>query len=172
MTVAAQYNPAVSFIQKHDHSKKNAAGSPGTRAASLPHLRRRRRHMDISWHKSIDGNLLDAGARSHLSMRNYCRAHVRIRDPGDDVRPEPGLARGTVKVWAFRGSAGRPSCALGRIAMIASAPFDDGWHNAYGLDVRVSALRTWCLFFGLSPSDRNAAFYIGSVEPGARQVKR
>ena len=33
--------------------------------------------------------------------------------------------------------------------MIASAPFDDWWHNAYGLDVKVLSPPHVVLFFGL-----------------------
>jgi hypothetical protein len=43
----------------------------------------------------------------------------------------------TVRVWGFRGPLGAWVCIWGTITMIASAPFDDWWHNAYGLDVRV-----------------------------------
>ena len=28
--------------------------------------------------------------------------------------------------------------------MIASAPLDNWWHNAYGLDVKIMSRRTWC----------------------------
>src|SRR5262249_57555317 len=37
--------------------------------------------------------------------------------------------------WAGRG--GWLRCAWGAFAMLASAPFDDWWHNAYGLDVKI-----------------------------------
>ncbi|MGI8765245.1 MAG: hypothetical protein ACR2KM_01875 [Gemmatimonadaceae bacterium] len=37
----------------------------------------------------------------------------------------------------FRGPLGAWICIWGTIAMIASAPFDDWWHNAYGLDVKI-----------------------------------
>jgi hypothetical protein len=39
-----------------------------------------------------------------------------------------GLFRAPLGVWV---------CIWGTIAMVASAPFDDWWHNAYGLDVEI-----------------------------------
>ena len=42
-----------------------------------------------------------------------------------------------VRFWGFRGPLGAWLCIWGALAMITSAPFDDWWHNAYGLDVKV-----------------------------------
>ena len=44
---------------------------------------------------------------------------------------------GAVKFWGFRGPLGAWVCIWGTLMMIASAPFDDWWHNAYGLDVEI-----------------------------------
>ena len=43
----------------------------------------------------------------------------------------------SVRIWGLRGPLGAFICAWGGVAMLASAPFDDWWHNAYGLDVRI-----------------------------------
>src|SRR5206468_769124 len=51
-------------------------------------------------------------------------------------------------MWGFRGPLGAFLCAWGGIAMITSAPFDDWWHNAYGLDVRVLSPPHVVLMFG------------------------
>lgn len=41
-----------------------------------------------------------------------------------------------VKIWGiFYSSLGALFCIWGAIAMLTSAPFDDWWHNTYGLDV-------------------------------------
>ncbi|MBM3774919.1 MAG: hypothetical protein FJW37_07090 [Acidobacteria bacterium] len=42
-----------------------------------------------------------------------------------------------VRIWGFRGPLGAFIAAWGGIAMLTSAPFDDWWHNAYGLDVKI-----------------------------------
>ena len=43
-----------------------------------------------------------------------------------------------VRVWGiFYSPLGALFCIWGAIAMLTSAPFDDWWHNAYGLDVTI-----------------------------------
>lgn len=42
-----------------------------------------------------------------------------------------------VRVWGLRGPLGAWVTIWGAMAMITSAPFDDWWHNAYGLDVKI-----------------------------------
>jgi hypothetical protein len=48
------------------------------------------------------------------------------------VEPPP-----TVRVWGFRGPLGAWVVIWGAFAMLLSAPFDNWWHNAYGLDVQI-----------------------------------
>lgn len=43
-----------------------------------------------------------------------------------------------IKFWGiFHGSLGAMFCIWGAFAMLTSAPFDDWWHNTYGLDVKI-----------------------------------
>ncbi len=43
----------------------------------------------------------------------------------------------SVKIWGFRGPLGAWVCIWGTVMMIVSAPFDNWWHSAYGLDVTI-----------------------------------
>jgi hypothetical protein len=43
----------------------------------------------------------------------------------------------SVRFWGFRAPLGAWMSIWGAIAMLTSAPFDDWWHNAYGLDVEI-----------------------------------
>jgi hypothetical protein len=43
----------------------------------------------------------------------------------------------SISLWGFRGPMGAFMCAWGGVAMITSAPFDNWWHSAYGLDVKI-----------------------------------
>ncbi|MCX6597347.1 MAG: hypothetical protein NTV70_13375 [Acidobacteria bacterium] len=47
------------------------------------------------------------------------------------------LRASSVAMWGFRGPLGAFVAAWGAVAMLVSAPFDDWWHSAYGLDVKV-----------------------------------
>ncbi|TAD85798.1 MAG: hypothetical protein EAY75_10355 [Bacteroidetes bacterium] len=45
---------------------------------------------------------------------------------------------GLIKLWVvFYSSLGAMFCIWGAVAMLTSAPFDDWWHNTYGLDVTI-----------------------------------
>src|SRR4029077_14941487 len=44
---------------------------------------------------------------------------------------------GSVCIWGARGPLGAWGVVWGAVAMLTSAPFDNWWHNAYGLDVRI-----------------------------------
>ncbi|MBW3570034.1 MAG: hypothetical protein KY467_02900 [Gemmatimonadetes bacterium] len=69
----------------------------------------------------------------------------------------PEERAGTVSFWKyFHGSLGAWVCIWGAIAMLTSAPFDDWWHNAYGLDVKI-----------LSPPHAVLALGILAIQAGA-----
>jgi hypothetical protein len=59
----------------------------------------------------------------------------------------------SVRIWGLRGPIGAFICAWGGVAMLTSAPFDDWWHNAYGLDVKIISPPHMVLaagFFGIN----------------------
>ena len=59
----------------------------------------------------------------------------------------------SVRIWGLRGPLGAFISAWGGLAMLVSAPFDDWWHNAYGLDVRIISPPHMVLaagFFGIN----------------------
>jgi hypothetical protein len=62
----------------------------------------------------------------------------------------------TVRFWGFRAPFGAWVSIWGAIAMLTSAPFDDWWHNAYGLDVKI-----------ISPPHMVLAAGIGAIQAGA-----
>jgi hypothetical protein len=47
------------------------------------------------------------------------------------------LRSSSVKMWGFEAPLGAFIAAWGGVAMLTSAPFDDWWHSAYGLDVKI-----------------------------------
>ena len=62
------------------------------------------------------------------------RRGARLRD---DVRRAAPLRDVSIGVWGFRGPLGAFLGAWGAATMVVSAPFDNWWHNAYGLDVKI-----------------------------------
>ena len=94
---------------------------------------------DIMWHMSIGRDGLFAAP--HVVI--YVGAIVaglfsayRILNL-TFVKNHPGRAE-AVPFWGvFYGPLGAMFCVWGALAMLTSAPFDDWWHNTYGLDVQI-----------------------------------
>jgi len=55
----------------------------------------------------------------------------------------------SVNLWGGRAPLGAWVVIWGAVAMITSAPFDDWWHNAYGLDVKIISPPHVVLFTGM-----------------------
>jgi hypothetical protein len=111
---------------------------------------------DISWHRSVGrdtfwtpahlliylGGVLAGTSSGWLVLRTTFAPSLSGPTPG-------------VRFWGFRAPLGAWLCIWGAIAMITSAPLDNWWHEAYGLDVRVLspphtvlALGMWGIQFG------------------------
>jgi hypothetical protein len=93
---------------------------------------------DISWHRSVGRDTFWTSAHLAIYLGGIlagtsCGALV-LRTTFAGTPDDQGRA---VRFWGFRGPLGAWVCIWGAIAMIASAPFDNWWHNAYGLDVKV-----------------------------------
>lgn len=55
----------------------------------------------------------------------------------------------SVRFWGFQGPLGAWVCIWGTLMMITSAPFDNWWHNAYGLDVKIISPPHMILAWGM-----------------------
>ena len=94
---------------------------------------------DISWHRTIGRDtfwspphLLEQAAAiiSGLSC-GYLVLRTSFAGSADDKSR-------SVRFWKyFYGPLGAWVCIWGSLMMVASAPFDDWWHKAYGLDVKI-----------------------------------
>jgi hypothetical protein len=112
---------------------------------------------DISWHRTIGRDTFWTPA--HMAI--YLSGIVAGSTCGWLVLRttffgSPDERAAGVTFWGFRGPLGAWLCIWGAIAMIVSAPFDNWWHNAYGLDVQV-----------LSPPHSLLALGFTAIELGA-----
>ena len=111
---------------------------------------------DISWHESIGRDTFWTPA--HLAIQ-LCGVIAGITCGylilATTFTKSP-LRAVSVNVLGFRAPLGAFICAWGGFTMITSAPFDDWWHNAYGLDVKI-----------LSPPHMVLAAGIAGVQIGA-----
>jgi hypothetical protein len=95
-------------------------------------------YWDISWHRSIGRDtfwtlphlviyacgILAGISSGYLILTTTFAREATLRDA-------------SVRIWGLRGPLGAFISAWGGVAMLVSAPFDDWWHSAYGLDVKI-----------------------------------
>jgi hypothetical protein len=107
-------------------------------------------YWDISWHESIGRDtfwtpahiaiqlcgVLAAVAFGYLIFNTTFNRHAPLRES-------------SVRILGLHGPIGAFIAGWGGIAMLTSAPFDDWWHNAYGLDVKIISPPHMVLFVGV-----------------------
>src|SRR5690348_412507 len=98
-------------------------------------------YWDISWHISIGRDTFWTPA--HMAIY-FCGVLAGIACGYTILTTTFGSSREaddtSIRIWGFRGPLGCFIAAWGGIAMLTSAPFDNWWHNAYGLDVKIVSL--------------------------------
>ncbi|HEX5178919.1 MAG TPA: hypothetical protein VFW04_06290 [Gemmatimonadaceae bacterium] len=112
---------------------------------------------DISWHSTIGRDTFWTPA--HMAI--YAGGLIAGLSCGWLVLATTfggAASRGdTVRFWrVFHAPLGAWVCIWGTFAMLTSAPFDNWWHNAYGLDVQI-----------LSPPHTVLALGIAAIQLGA-----
>jgi hypothetical protein len=94
---------------------------------------------DISWHRTIGRDRFLTPAHVAIYLGGLiaglsCGARVLWITFAPGAQAERDASVG---FWGFRGPLGGWLCIWGSFAMLTSAPFDNWWHNAYGLDVEI-----------------------------------
>ncbi|HCC56448.1 MAG TPA: hypothetical protein DEQ47_04170 [Solibacterales bacterium] len=113
-------------------------------------------HWDISWHRSIGRDAFLTPAHIAIYMCGVLAAVACGYLILATTFGKSGLRDSAVSVWGFRAPLGAFISTWGGLVMLASAPFDDWWHSAYGLDVKI-----------LSPPHMVLALGMIAVEFGA-----
>ena len=112
---------------------------------------------DISWHRTIGRDTFWTPA--HLAI--YLGGVVAGLTCGalalwTTFAGSADNRAAAVRFWGFRAPLGAWVCIWGTFAMLTSAPFDDWWHNTYGLDVKI-----------ISPPHMVLAAGIAAIQCGA-----
>jgi len=105
---------------------------------------------DVSWHRSIGRDTFWTPA--HLAIQAcgvmaaiICGYLMLVNTFGRSAEQKAA----SVNVLGFRAPLGAFIAAWGGIAMITSAPFDNWWHSAYGLDVKIVSPPHTLLILGM-----------------------
>jgi hypothetical protein len=105
---------------------------------------------DISWHKTIGRDsfwtlphvLEQLGAIIAGASCGWLVLHTTFAG-------SPRERAESVRFWGFRGPLGGWVTIWGTFVMLTSAPFDNWWHNAYGLDVKIMSPPHMVLALGM-----------------------
>ena len=112
---------------------------------------------DISWHRTIGRDTFWTPAHIGIYLGGVVSgltcAWLALRTTFAGSTQDRAAS---VRFWGFRAPFGAWVSIWGAIAMLTSAPFDDWWHNAYGLDVKI-----------ISPPHMVLAAGIGAIQAGA-----
>src|ERR1700748_1581624 len=134
---------------------------------------------DVSWHRSIGRDTFWTPAHMAIYACGViaaiiCGYLICVHPFGSAAK----LKAASVNVLGFRAPLGAFIAAWGGIAMITSGPFDNWWHAAYGLDVKIISPPHTLLILGIRCAAVGILFLIlaamnrASTEPTASSEAR
>ncbi len=95
-------------------------------------------HWDISWHSSIGRDTFWTPAHMAIYLcgvlAGVAFGYIVL---STTFRKDAPLAAASVHILGLRAPLGAFIASWGGVAMLTSAPFDNWWHDAYGLDVMI-----------------------------------
>jgi hypothetical protein len=120
--------------------------------------------VDVSWHKSVGrdafwtpGHTMMGFGGMLIGIATWCEILATTR---------AGAARkreSSVRVLGLYGPAGAVLATWGGVAMLASSPFDNWWHNAYGLDLKIITPPHLLLILGWFAAQIGALLWLASM---------
>lgn len=107
-------------------------------------------NWDISWHMSIGRDTFWTPAHMAIYLcgvlAGLAFGYIIFSTTFSKSSP---LRNASVHIWGFRAPLGAFIASWGGITMLVSAPFDNWWHDAYGLDVQIISPPHILLFLGV-----------------------
>lgn len=107
-------------------------------------------YWDISWHIGIGRDTFWTPA--HLAIQfgavitGLSCAYLILHST---LAGNAAIRENAVTIWGLRGPLGAFIAAWGGFCMLTSAPFDNWWHESFGLDVMILSLPHVVLIFGI-----------------------
>ncbi len=93
---------------------------------------------DVAWHRSIGRDSFWTPAHMMIYLCGVLAGIVGMwLVVQTTTNRDPELRAASVSVFGLRAPLGVFLAGWGGVAMLTSAPFDNWWHNAYGLDVKI-----------------------------------
>ena len=93
---------------------------------------------DVSWHRSIGRDSFWTPAHMAIYLCGVLAGIIGVWLVSQaTLNRDPALRAASVSIFGLHAPLGVFLAGWGGLAMLTSAPFDNWWHNAYGLDVRI-----------------------------------
>lgn len=130
-------------------------------------------YWDISWHMSIGRDSFWTPAHIAIYMNAVLvgiACGYLILSATFSRHPVAAIGDISVRIWGFTGPLGAFVAVWGCLAMLTSAPFDNWWHSAYGLDVKIISPPHLLLFVGGIAIKIGVLALIAGLMNRARQV--
>jgi hypothetical protein len=138
MDTEIESRPAVSVLPGTDPSESTPAFWPGLLLAIAATCITLGIMWDISWHETIGRDTFWTPAHMLIYMGGAMGGCVSgLLAIQYTFRADPAARASSTRVFGARAPLGAWVAMWGAIAMLTSAPFDNWWHNAYGLDVKI-----------------------------------
>ena len=107
-------------------------------------------YWDISWHMSIGRDTFWTPAHMAIQLGGIAIALSSVYlILSTTWGRNPAAKAASIQVWGFRGPLGAFLACWGGVVMVTSAPFDNWWHNSFGLDVAIVSPPHMVLGFGI-----------------------
>jgi hypothetical protein len=138
-------------------------------------------YWDISWHMTVGRDTFWTPAHIAIQLGGIIAGASGAYLILATTLGRTSLADVSVSVWGFRGPLGAFVAVWGAAAMVISAPFDNWWHAAYGLDVKilspphavltlgVLAVSVGAVLLVVAPLNRAEAALRGHEHPSAQR---
>ncbi len=105
---------------------------------------------DVAWHRSIGRDSFWTPAHMMIYLCGVLAGIVGLwLVTQATTSRDPALRAASVSVFGLRAPLGVFLAGWGGVAMLTSAPFDNWWHNAYGLDVKIVSPPHTLLILGI-----------------------
>jgi hypothetical protein len=116
---------------------------------------------DVSWHRSIGRDTFWTPAHMAIYACGVLAGIICAWLIGKcTFGSDPKLSAASVSVFGLRAPLGVFLAGWGCVAVLTSAPFDNWWHNAYGLDVKIVSPPHALLILGLRGISTGVMFLI------------
>jgi hypothetical protein len=128
-------------------------------------------YWDVSWHRSIGRDTFWTAPHMAIQMCGIlaaiCCGYLILANTFGSGK---AMSSGSVRVWGFRAPLGAFLASWGGAAMLTSVPFDNWWHEAYGLDVKIVSPPHAVLMMGTWAVSAGVMLLIASATNQAREA--